>query len=309
MRYFLGVDGGGTSARMRVVDETGRTLGHGEAGIGNLHHCDEAGVREHLGAALAAALKPANLAPADIAAAFFGMAGVTCPSTAERYLQLGRNLGLVNARIAVDHDIRIALAGGLSGRPGIALIVGTGSSCYGRQADGTHWQTGGWGPLIADEGSGYDLGRRSIIAAARMSDGREEPTVLRECVFRWLGLTQISEILNRLYEQGIERHEVAAFAPRVVELAEQGDPAAGAILDAGAAALAELVAVNHRRLPTSDRPEVVITGGLGASARSYRDRIIGAIRARVPDARVQESELSPVEGAALLARVGLGCSE
>jgi N-acetylglucosamine kinase-like BadF-type ATPase len=50
-------------------------------------------------------------------------------STRRAALQLGD-------AIHVDHDIRIALAGGLSGRPGIALIAGTGSSCFGMNAAG-----------------------------------------------------------------------------------------------------------------------------------------------------------------------------
>lgn len=302
MRHFLGVDGGGTRVRMVVVNAAGAVVGRGESATGNLHHCEETGVQSHLAEALAQALAPAQLRPADLAAAFFGMAGVTCASTAERYVQLGRRLGLAAARIEVDHDIRIALAGGLSGRPGIALIVGTGSSCYGRCADGRHQQTGGWGPLVADEGSGYDLGRRAIVAAVRMADGREPETALRGQVYRWLGLAQVNGILKRLYEDGIERHEIASFAPEVVALAEQGDPAAGRILDTGARALAELVAANHAQLPTSPAPEVIIAGGLGSAAGGYHDRIVNAIRAAVPSARVQDAERTPVEGAALLAR-------
>lgn len=302
MRHFLGVDGGGTRVRMVVMSAAGDVVGRGEAATGNLHHCDEAGVEAHLAEALAQSLTPAHLRPADLTAAFFGMAGVTCASTAERYVRLGRRLGLASARIEVDHDIRIALAGGLSGRPGIALIVGTGSSCYGRCTDGRHQQTGGWGPLVADEGSGYDLGRRAIIAAVRMADGRDPETALRERVFRWLGLAQVSGMLKRLYEDGIERHEIASFAPEVVALAEQGDAAAGAILDTGARALAELVAANHARLPTAAAPEVVIAGGLGAAASGYHERIVAAIRAALPAARVPDAERSPVEGAALLAR-------
>lgn len=302
MRHFLGVDGGGTRVRLVVMNEAGDVVGRGESATGNLHHCDEDSVCAHFAEALAQCLGPARLHPTDLTAAFFGMAGVTCASTAERYVQLGRRLGLATARIEVDHDIRIALAGGLSGRPGIALIVGTGSSCYGRRADGRHQQTGGWGPLVADEGSGYDLGRQAIVAAVRMADGRAPETGLRARVFRWLGLEQVSGILKRLYEDGIERHEIASFAPEVVALAEQGDAAAGAILDTGARALAELVAANHAQLPTGPSPEVILAGGLGTTASGYQDRIVAAIRRAVPTARVQNAERSPVEGAAWLAR-------
>jgi glucosamine kinase len=303
MQLFLGVDGGGSHTRAAVIDAEGRQVGRGDSGLGNLHHATEEAVGENLAAALRGALSALPTGtPFRIVSAFFGMAGVTSPSTADRFRRLAARIGLEHAVVGVDHDIRIALAGGLAGRPGIALIVGTGSSCYGRTADGRTCQTGGWGSLVADEGSGYDLGRRALVAAVRMSDGRQPMSPLRDRVFAWLRVRDVSQVLERLYEQGLERNEIAAFAPEVVRLAEGGDGPANAILEAGAADLADMVAANHRQLPTAPQPEVVITGGLGTAPTHYRTLLRQAIAVRVPGARVlPEAEFEPVLGAALLA--------
>lgn len=301
MDLYLGVDGGGSHTRVAVTDGAGRVLGRAEAGTGNLHHASESEVEANLGAAIAAGLAPTGEPVSSVVSAFFGMAGVTSEITQARFRRLARRLGLEAARVGVDHDIRIALAGGLAGRPGIALIVGTGSSCYGRTADGRTWQTGGWGMLVADEGSGYDLGRQAVVAAVRMADGRLPATMLRERVFEWLGVGSVSEVLVRLYEQGMERSEMATFAPKLIGLAEGGDGAARAILESGAAQLAALVEANHRCLATAARPEVVTTGGLGTAPTLYRDLIRAAIGERLPVATVREPELDPVLGAALLA--------
>ena len=307
MQLFLGVDGGGSHTRMAVVDGSGTVVGRGEAGLSNLHHASEETVRDNLAAALHRALDGPRASPILIRSAFFGMAGVTSEPTAERFRRMAGNIGLRSAVLGVDHDIRIALAGGLAGRPGIALIVGTGSSCYGRTAEGRTCQTGGWGSLVADEWSGYDLGRRAIVAAVRMSDGRQPASELRDRVFAWLGVQEVSQILERLYERGIERNEIAAFAPEVVRLAESGDAAAEAILASGAAELATMVAANHRQLPTSASPEVVITGGLGTAPTRYRTLLRSAISGQVAWARVREQgELEPVVGAALLAMTQAG---
>lgn len=302
MQLFLGFDGGGSHTRATVVDAGGRLAGRGESGLSNLHHASEEAVGDHLAEALARALAPLGGRPGQVVSAFFGMAGVTSVPTADRFRRLAARIGLGGARVGVDHDIRIALAGGLAGRPGIALIVGTGSSCYGRMEDGRTCQTGGWGSLVADEGSGYDLGRRAIVAAVRMSDGRQPMSALRDRVFGWLKVRDVSQVLERLYEQGIERNEIAAFAPEVVRLAEEGDPAAAAIVESGATELADMVAANHRQLPTSATPEVVITGGLGTAPTCYRTLLRVAITTRVAGARVlEQAEFEPVEGAALLA--------
>lgn len=159
---------------------------------------------------------------------------------------------------------------------------------------------------MADEGSGYDLGRRAIVAAVRMADGRIPTSPLLDHVFGWLKVRQVSEILARLYEQGLERDEIAAFAPEVVRLADHGDLVALQILEAGSVELAEMVGANHAHLATSDQPEVVVTGGLGTAPTLYRDMIRQEIERRLPEARVREMELEPVCGAALLALAAAG---
>jgi N-acetylglucosamine kinase-like BadF-type ATPase len=301
MKLFAGFDGGGSKTRVAVADERGRVLGRGETGLANLHHAPEAEVRANLARALALALEPVGGKPADVASVFFGMAGVTCEATAGRFRGMAADIGLGAARFGIDHDIRIALAGGLMGRPGIALIVGTGSACYGRNADESTWQTGGWGYLVADEGSGYDLGRRAMTVAVRMSDGRMVPGPLRDLVFGFLEVRGVQEILVRLYERGIGRNEIASLAPRIVAQAEAGDAVARGILESGAAELGAMVSANHRALPTSETPEVVITGGLGSAPTLYRELIRGAIRGRLTGVRLPEPALEPVLGAVLLA--------
>ncbi|MBL9135775.1 MAG: hypothetical protein JNK85_07900 [Verrucomicrobiales bacterium] len=301
MELFLGIDGGGTRTRAVVVDVHGQVLGRGESGIGNIHHAKPNEVAAHLAEAIAGALRPSHHPPSAVRSAFLGMAGATGEETRSVYRDLIGAAGLSAAVVEVDHDIRIALAGGLAGRPGIALIVGTGSSCYGRTSDGQTWQTGGWGYLVADEGSGYDIGRRAMVAAVRMADARIPASPLMDRVFGWLKVKQISAILARLHEQGIERDEIAAFAPEVVKLAEHGDLVALQILEAGSVELAEMVGANHAQLATSDRPEVVVTGGLGTAPTLYREMIRQAIERRLPEARVREMEMEPVCGAALLA--------
>ena len=50
-------------------------------------------------------------------------------------------------------DVVGAWAGAFGGEPGIVLISGTGSICYGRNAAREEVRAGGWGPLFSDQGS------------------------------------------------------------------------------------------------------------------------------------------------------------
>ncbi|HLP08445.1 MAG TPA: BadF/BadG/BcrA/BcrD ATPase family protein, partial [Opitutaceae bacterium] len=163
MALFLGIDGGGTSTRALLCDERGRVLGLGAGGVANHLHAGWGGAADSLHTAVHGAFTAAGLAPAPCAAAFLGMAATASDAARGRWREIALQLGLARAAAAVgvDHDVRIALAGGLAGRPGIALIAGTGSSCYGRTASGATWQAGGWGSILDDGGGGYWLGLRA----------------------------------------------------------------------------------------------------------------------------------------------------
>jgi N-acetylglucosamine kinase-like BadF-type ATPase len=301
MQFYLGIDGGGTRTRAFAVNAEGTVAAWGEAGAGNPNHATPQELRQHLCSAIQLAFGRVGINAEQCAGAFAGLAGITTQDARQQVVRLVAECGLAHARIDADHDIRIALAGGLGGRPGTALIVGTGSSCYARAADGRTWQTGGWEALISDEGSGYFLGLEAMIAAARMADGRTAESPLKAAVFHWLGIQHISEILARLHDRGLSRAEIAAFAPEVIQFAVGGDTVAGQILDRGAALLAEMVEAAYRMLPTGPAPEVVITGGLGTARTIYRERIVQAIHRLLPAAEVVEPMLAPAIGAALLA--------
>ncbi|HEY5912284.1 MAG TPA: BadF/BadG/BcrA/BcrD ATPase family protein [Verrucomicrobiae bacterium] len=301
MPFFLGIDGGGTRTRAFLVDESGDKGAWGEAGATNPIHVTPEQVRTNLDEVVRRACAGAGIPRTECVSAFLGVAGVTTAEGRHKLQTVLQGCGLAHATVGVDHDIRIALAGGLAGQAGIALIVGTGSSCYGRAADGRTWQTGGWEALISDEGSGYFLGREAIAAAARMADGRTADSPLRARVFQWLEITTIADILPRVHNRGLSRSQIAAFAPALIQLAAQGDVEALSILDQGARLLAEMVEANFRMLPTSDFPRVVITGGLGTSKTLYRDKIVAEIQKLLPSAEIQDPLLPPAIGATLLA--------
>jgi N-acetylglucosamine kinase-like BadF-type ATPase len=164
-----------------------------------------------------------------------------------REIALEQRFAVALECIGVDHDIRIALAGGLAGRPGIALIAGTGSSCYGRNATGDTWQAGGWGSILDDGGGGYWLGVRAIGAAIRASDGRGPATALHSVVLHQLGVANLREIVSLLHQGTLARHEVARLSEGVMQCSENGDMAAREILERGAHELALMVrAVSQR---------------------------------------------------------------
>jgi N-acetylglucosamine kinase-like BadF-type ATPase len=174
---LVAVDGGGTRTRAAVADLEGRVLARGFGPCSNLQSVG----LEEVGKALTTAIEGALLqlpgsawkgeGPAwqsgRIAAACFGLAGVDSRKDEAQLSQWARDQR-VAPRISILNDSELVLACGTPEGVGVALISGTGSICLGRAADGRSARVGGWGPLLGDEGSGYQLAQRALrLAQAR----------------------------------------------------------------------------------------------------------------------------------------------
>ena len=299
MTYFLGVDGGGTKTLAAICDADGHVLGSGLGGPSNIDDVGLEVATANIAQAVRAARAVAGLEPQPFAGAFLGLAGVV--SERDRALVHGIAQRLELAKLTgVNHDCHIALAGGLSGRSGAVLIVGTGSSCYGVGGSGQSWRSGGWGSLISDEGSGYFLGRDGLIAAVRSLDGRGPTSSLARALLKRLGVTQPDDLLHRLYVTGLTRTEIAALAPITLGCAADGDEAALEIVERGCDLLAECVAAvaKHLRL---ERFELVVVGGLYSESLLVQNMLQGTLLQSIPQCRIVSPELPPVLGACLLA--------
>ena len=304
-RIFLGVDGGGTKTQAVICDETGLILGVGLGGASGIDSVGAAGALTGIGAAVAAARSHAGISAVPFDGVFLGMAGVVAEADRDIVRGVANRLQLGD-KVDVDHDIRISLAGGLAGRPGIALIAGTGSSCFGMNAAGTRWQAGGWGHLISDEGSSYWFGWNAIRLAAGACDGRWQTTLL-EPVLRQLGIQDIADLHYRLYTQGIGKAEIAAFAPLVMEAAATGDAMAQQLIRQGMHELAQMVAAVARNLGWTAAPcEVTLTGGLWRAGDTVLTPFRETLADLLPAARIVMPELPPVIGACVLALQAAG---
>lgn len=307
-RYAAGVDGGGTATRVAIADEHGRVLGQGTAGTSNHDDVPPAEVAENLERALQEALTVASLATDQrVDSAFLGLAGVVSERDRRRIRSIVASTRLAACpQVEIDHDIRIALAGGLAGRPGVVLVSGTGSSCYGRTADARSWQSGGWGQLLADEGSGYWLGVRGLQAAMRMLDGRMPRSSLAEALLEELEVASGAEVMHRVYVDGMSRSSLAALAPVVLTHAQEGDVACLALVSEGAEELVRCIEAVAHELELAGTPfEVTFTGSILESAPLMREAVSTRLEWVLPTARLVEPELPPALGACVLALANL----
>jgi len=303
--FVLGVDGGGSKTVCVLLDADRRELARGEGGPSDHYTVGYAKAREALRTAIVTTLETSRLAAESVSAICLGMAGVDRPEDEQIIHQMVQEIIPV-PRVRVVNDAVIALVGGV-GRPyGVAIISGTGSIAYGINARGQTRRAGGWGYLLGDEGSGYDIGRRAMQAALRAHDGRGQPTRLLPMLLAHLNLTRIQDLMALVYLQGFERHQIAALVPLVEQAAREGDPIARDILRGAAEELALAARAVIRGLEMEDEAfDVVLVGGVfktGMCLLEVRARVLDA----APRANVVLPRHEPVIGAALLA-LDLAC--
>jgi N-acetylglucosamine kinase-like BadF-type ATPase len=312
MTYVLGVDGGGTKTYAAIVSTSGDILGEGSAGPSNYHDVGVEATKANIASAITMASKRAELTKPEFAAAFLGLASIVSAADRDVVKSIAKDLQLpANDRLGIDHDCRIALAGGLSGRPGIVQIAGTGASTYGRNAEGKEWRSGGWGYLLADEGGGYWFGLNAMKAAVRAADGRSKETALRQLVIDRLKLATMDDIMHRLHVMGMSRSEIASLCPLLIDAAREGDQVALAVVEEGMAHIAECVETVAKRLgfdstgdasfPPAAACELALVGGLFNAGDVVIEPLRKAIHRRLPNCSVILAELQPVLGACLLA--------
>jgi N-acetylglucosamine kinase-like BadF-type ATPase len=300
MKVFLGVDGGGTKTQAVLVRQDGRILGEGQAGPSNYHYVGLAKAVANIRDATHAAWKASRHKQTSVAGAFLGCAGIKSSQDMTRLVSAAESAGLAPAGdIQVANDLHNALAGGLLGRPGIALIAGTGTNCLGRDRSGQSFMCGGWGWLLDDVGGGLGLAMAAMRACVRSADGRGPKTPLLPSLLAFLGLSEPDELLARLYVEKWSHEELASFARIVMRHASEGDKTAIRVLRQGASALAELVVGVTKHLNFLKGPEVVLLGGCARSGAPYQPLVEEEILKACPSAKLRTPEGSTAVGAAI----------
>ena len=280
---FLGVDGGGTGCRARLVDAAGTVLGEGKAGAANIR----LGLDASWGQILRATDQALGEAGLDRTAlprihAGLGLAGITGPIDVARVVDSAPPF----TGVAAETDAHTACLGAFGGRDGAILILGTGSAGY-AIVDGRSHPIGGWGFEISDDGSGAQLGREALRAAVRAYDGLGPASDFTVAIMARLGGHPPDVVA---WVNGAKPGDYGGMAPLAIEFARRGDPVAVALVRHAVAHVDNFI----RRLIELGAGRVALMGGLGPVLETWLDDTARSVLAA--------PEGDAMDGAVLLAR-------
>jgi N-acetylglucosamine kinase len=294
MRYVLGIDAGGTKTVGLLADEQGRIVAEARGGGANLQTQGELEVEKVFDGIIETLGRDHT-----ISAVCLGLAGVDRPHDEAVIRGILRRLGYRDG-VKVVNDARVALAAGAPGRVGIVVLSGTGSIAFGADPTGRTARSGGYGFLLADEGSGYWLGHQILRAAVRSADGRGPKTLLEPLVFEAFGVGTVTDLIPHVYEKGLPKHRIAALAPLVERARTRGDALGAELVERAGEELALAARAVHRQIDFGREPfPVVLAGGVFRACPSLAENL--SRRLDLPGAQPTLLATEPATGAVALA--------
>jgi len=322
--FFLGIESGGTRTVALLADDTGKVLNRLEFGPANLRLLSDAQLIRHFRAIARAFSCPNALA--------IGMAGARMEAD---WARIRRAAAKVWPRVPcrATNDLETALAAGRmenakckmqnpKGEPRrlsptrisssslsqVLVLSGTGSCCYGRHSSGKTAKIGGWGHILGDKGSGFEIGLRALKAVVYYydRDGRWSP--LGQRILRALQLNEPNDLIA--WVQAANKPDVASLAKEVFAAWRTRDKIATDVLKGAAHSLAQDAAACARRLTSSASSrrrlripvQFVLAGSVLLRQPRFAARVGNQLCQLWPGAVITPLERESVWGAVELAR-------
>ena len=242
----------------------------------------------------------AGIALSQVTRSGVGTAGEKVPMVADWLrAEFGARVG---GELLVVGDVEIALDAAFPQECGVLALAGTGSNVVGRARDGVLSGAGGWGPRLADQGSGHRIGQQALRAALRaLDEGR--PSRLMDEVLQFWSLQSTAELIS--FVHGVAAPEFSRLMPLVLRCAEAGDRVAMEVLRAEGEELGHLVSVVMRRLYAKDAsflPALAFAGSVLEHVAPVREALVARVAHEFAGVQVSPGIVDPVEGALWRAR-------
>jgi len=310
MKYYLGVDAGGTKTEFLLGDET-TELARVRAGTIKRMKASEEEAESNLAGALNELSAITGTAMQSISCCCIGTAGEAVPLVVDWLREaFGR---MVGGELILLGDVEIALDASFFGKRGVLVLSGTGSNVAGRTASGKIVTAGGWGPAMADQGSGHFIGLEGLRRGFLAIDQRRVSSLLENVQAYWR-LDSVRKLIE--FANANPAPDFSRLVPLIVRLAEQGDPIAREVLEVAGVDLAYLVqlVIEHVRSVEVEPeefaetrshfqvPNIAVAGSILRHVPRVREAMTISLQRQHPDLVVLAAPADPCVGALWNAR-------
>lgn len=186
----------------------------------------------------------------------------------------------------------------------VLVLSGTGSCCFGRTADQrTAWH-GGWGHILGDRGSGYDIGLRALRAAIYHFDRDQRWPRLGERFLHALRLNEPEDLID--WAKTAAKAEISSLALQVFEAGRRDEIAAEILRSAAESLSSDAVDCARKLAEPGAAVRFVLAGSVLLRQAAFRREVSGRLLAAWPGATVAPLRRESVWGALELAKQHFG---
>jgi len=300
MKFFLGVDVGGTKTHALIADETGQARGFATGGPGNWEGVGYDGLTRVLVDVCGRAGKQARIPLSQIAGAGLGIGGFDWPSERQDHLNAIQPVGLA-CPLEIVNDATLGILAGASDGWGVSVVSGTGCNARGWSKDHKRQgrAVGGGSSWSGEYAGGYDIVAKAMQAVTSEWLKRGPATALTQVFLEHTGAANLDELVEGVYLGRFQFNP--ALVLKVFEAARQGDPQAQAVMRWAGRELGKLaVGVINQLEIQADQFEVVLIGSLHGCSPILDQALRRTVRKTARRAQFVRLTVPPVVGGVLL---------
>lgn len=294
MKYYLGIDGGGTRTTAAVSDENGNILFKECGKTINFYSVGMDKARSNIDELIRSVI--AKIDADRFESVFVGCSALDGEADSKTLDALCG--GIKAKKIAMNSDLYIALKSVNSDICPCVAVCGTGSMATGEDKNGNTVIAGGWGHTIGDEGSGYAIAVNALKKCCELCDKSEDSPLLDKAN-DFFGVEDFRKAIDIIYSPETTKDVIADFAKDVGNLCDTLDIAREIVISQ-AHSFAKTVLILLRKIKHCT--VLGLYGGIFVHNSLFRKTFEADINSEYPNISIQLLDIPPEEGALKLAR-------
>lgn len=301
MYFYIGIDSGATNCRFLFEAINKKEITYEFSG--KSIHLPTAGAKNfaaNLSNELKSLLKKLLLTNKLCRGLCVGIAGARSEDLRKAVKEeIIRNTGITN--VIVTSDTEIARYGIYKDKDGLIFISGSGSILYGK-INSKIRQVGGWGRIIGDAGSGYQIGQLALQKITDDFDAiqtKGKVSLFTKSFCKATGFTP-ENLIDLVY---LQNFPVASLAEYIIKIADKGNKTARRILDSAVdSAMRYFDIISPKVSKETKKIKLALIGSLIENKNYFSKRFKARLKKRYSLFKIISPLYQPVFGALEIAK-------
>jgi N-acetylglucosamine kinase-like BadF-type ATPase len=290
-KYLIAIDAGGTSTDGALFNFDGKVVKTCKEGSGN-YKVNATKAKEHIKQCVEKLLLACS--KENVKLIQIGMAGM--PNEEEKKSLLNELETTFQIRVDIVSDALIALLSIEHSKNECPLLIlgGTGSIVMIDNGEKTH-RFGGFGHLLGDEGSAYDVVIRAFKEIIDIGESNQEETMLYKELLKQINAKDYLEIKDFVYKK--TKEDIASLAKVIGVLANYNDQQSKRLLQEEGKLLAGITIKAIKNTSSCKKFVVGLRGGFLNEAPYVKDSLLQTLDKIQLDYTLEKYPGNPLQGA------------